>query len=228
LEFNVIKKSTEAQKKTLNDERLVSSEDVITTEDIQRLMIKNRTLAIMDPMEFVATAFQVTRTVLQDAITVHQSGTGFFALVDPSIFDINLVRKVRQISDVRDDRRPVYKLKQRRPVYDLESGVSRQTWLYHTENDAIVSLLLHLLMNVQYRDGTSWTFKYLKNTKEVLILVPFSQCGRTMDVVASIYRQGKQRGTRIYSKFFGSSGKAGGSMVIGQDNIGVFDGSLLG
>jgi hypothetical protein len=88
-------------------------------------------------MEFVVTAFQVSRTVLQDAITVHQSGTGFFALIDNSIFDIKMVRKVRQTSEMREECHPVYKLKHRQPVYDLESGLSRQTWLYHTENDVI-------------------------------------------------------------------------------------------
>jgi hypothetical protein len=82
-------------------------------------------------------------------------------------------------------------------------------------------------MNVQFRDGTSWTFKYLKDTKEVIILLPFSQCGGTMDVVATIYRQGKERGTRIYTKFFSRDGKAGHAMEVGQDNIGVFDGSLF-
>jgi hypothetical protein len=227
--FNVAKKSSVAQRRTLNDEKMVSCEEVITVADIQTLMTKNKTLAITDPMEFVATAFQVTRSQLKEAITVHRSGTGYFALIDRSVLDdVNLVRRVRQISDVREARRPVYKLKDRRPVYDLESGLSRQNWLYDSQNDAVVSLLLHLLMNVQFRDGTSWTFKYLKNTKEVIILVPFSRCGGTMEVVATIYREGNQRGTKIYSRFFESGGNAGPSMVIGRDNIGVFDGSLLG
>jgi hypothetical protein len=58
-------------------------------------------------------------------------------------------------------------------------------------------------MNIQYRDGTSGTFKYLKNTKEVLLLVPFFKCGGTMEVVATtIYRHGKDRGSHIVSKCF--------------------------
>ena len=49
-----------------------------------------------------------------------------------------------------------------------------------------------------------------------------------MEVVATIFRQGKDRGTKINAKYFDQSGKAGETMVIGRDNIGVFDGSLLG
>jgi hypothetical protein len=114
--------------------------------DIQTLMTKNRTLAITDPMEFVSNAFQVSRASLEGAITVHQSGTGFFALVDHTIFDTRVVRKGRQTSDVSEGRCQIYKLKHRRLVYEFESGWSGRTFLYSTGNDDIIPLLLHLLM----------------------------------------------------------------------------------
>ena len=228
LKFNICRKTTAAQKKILDDEKVVSSSNDITVATLQTLMIKNRTLALTDPMAFVAAAFQVSRDGLQNAITVHKCKNGFNPTVNVSLFDSHLVRKVRQISEVREERRPVYNLKHRQPVYDLECGLSHPTWLYKTKNGGVIALLLHLLMNVQFRDGTSWTFRYMKDTKDLLVLVPHSECGATMEVVATIFRQGKDRGTKINAKYFDQSGKAGETMVIGRDNIGVFDRSLLG
>ena len=111
MKFNIMRKTTAAQKKLLDDEKIVSLSDDITITQLQTLMIKNRTLALADPMAFVAMAFQVTQDVLQKAITVHKCKNGFHATVDGSIFARNLVRNVRQISDMREERHLVYNLK---------------------------------------------------------------------------------------------------------------------
>jgi hypothetical protein len=190
-------------------------------------MTKNRTLALTNPLEFVSKHFQLTGSSLKAAIRVHRSGIGYYATVDTSVFDRSLFGTIQQIGDMRPERRPVYALKQRMTVYNLETDTSEETWIYKSKSGAIVALLLHLLMNVHSRTGTSWSFKYLMNTKELIVLVPESECLGTMQVVATIFRTTKTRGTKVFARYFDNTGTALPPMVIGKDNIGAFDGSFL-
>jgi hypothetical protein len=75
----------------------------ITVTKLKTLITKNQTLVLSDSFEFVASGFQVPRTVVQDAICIHKSGTGIYASVYNSVFDNNLVSwKVHKILDVRE------------------------------------------------------------------------------------------------------------------------------
>jgi hypothetical protein len=127
---------------------------------------------------------------------------------------------------MKPERRPVYDLKQRTTIYNVELATSEETWFYKTRSGAVISMLLHLLLNVQPRSGVSWSLKYLVDTKELILLVPSGVAG-TMEVVAVIFRQDNKKGTKVLSHLFDTTGKALSATVIGKDNIGAFDGSFL-
>jgi len=105
-------------------------------------------------------------------------------------------------------------------------ATSEETWFYKTCSGAVISMLLHLLLNIQPQSGMSWSLKYLVDTKELILLVPSGVAG-TMEVVGVIFRQDNKKGTKVLSRLFDTTGKALSATVIGKDNIGAFDGSFL-
>jgi hypothetical protein len=226
LEFNVVKKKTVPQKKALDDEQVLANEETMSVEAIQTLLTKNRSLAITDPLGFAADYCQLSRDVLKSAIMVSECASGFSAVINTSVFDYLIFRNIRQISDMKPERRPVYDLKQRTTIYNVELATSEETWFYKTRSGAVISMLLHLLLNVQPRSGVSWSLKYLVDTKELILLVPSGVAG-TMEVVGVIFRQDNKKGTKVLSRLFDTTGKALSATVIGKDNIGAFDGSFL-
>jgi hypothetical protein len=48
-----------------------------------------------------------------------------------------------------------------------------------------------------------------------------------MEVVATMFRTGKAKGTKVQTRYFNSKGKALGAMNIGKDNFGIFEGSFM-
>ena len=72
-------------------------------------------------------------------------------------------------------------------------------WCYGSWSGAIVSLLLHMLMNLQKKHDASWMLHYLQHTKEVLILVPLADNSGTMEVVATIFRTTKKGVPRCFA-----------------------------
>jgi hypothetical protein len=188
LKFSVCEKSA----KTVREEKMISTKEIIKISDIQSLLTKNRSLAIERPVEFVARIFQIAPTTFTKAIKVTRSSDGdtcgFYAEIDTSIFDKLQVKTVGQISDARTGRRPIYQYVGAVDITDLEVGSTKQIYLYKSEAAAILCLMFHLLTNVHRRDGHSWSFDYLQNTKELILLVPYSECFGTMDVVATLFR----------------------------------------
>ena len=94
--------------------------------------------------------------------------------------------RMKQVADIASSRRPVFDLQQ-----DAEE------WCYKSRSGAVVSLLLHMLMNLRKKDDASWMLHYLQHTKEVLILVPIADNLGTMEVVATIFRTTKRKGAQV-------------------------------
>jgi hypothetical protein len=208
--------------------KIVSANSSIKLTEIQSLLTKNRSLAIAYPVEFVAQVYMIELEAFTKAIKVRRSESGdpiaYHAEIDISVFDKTLVRTVKQISDTRSARHPVYQLSRVGEVTDLETGTSKQMSFYKSEAAAIVNLMLHLLTNVHRRDGQSWTFCYLQNTKELIILVPYSECFGTMDVVATLYRTtpSDSSSPKVLMRYFDSKGDVISPIVVAKDNVGSF------
>ena len=223
-EFSVCEKPA----KTVRDEKMMSTKECIQVGDIQSQLTKNRSLAIPLPVEFVAGIYNIDLVAFKKAIKVTRSSTaatiGYYAEIDTSIFRKSIVRRVEQISDVRTARRPIYQFTGVIDITDLEAGSSKQINLYQSEAAAILGLMLHLLTNVQRRDGQSWTFEYLQHTKELVILVPYSECFGTMDVVATLFRTDRcdSSSAKVLVRYFDSKGVALPAFVVATDNVRAF------
>jgi hypothetical protein len=224
MEFNICEKTP----KSVREEKIVSANASIKLTEIQSLLTKNRSLAIAHPVEFVAQVYKIDLEAFTKAIKVKRSETGepiaYYAEIDTSVFDKTLVRTVKQIWDTRSARHPVYQLSRVSEVTDLETGTSKQMSYYKSEAAAIINLMLHLLTNVHRRDGQSWTFRCLQNTKELIILVPFSECFGTMDVVATLFRttSSDSSSPKVLMRYFDSKGDAITPIVVAKDNVGSF------
>jgi hypothetical protein len=140
LELNVGKKTLALQKKTLDEEHVLSDDEHIATRDIQRLMKKNRTLALTNPLEFVANHFELSGGASLKAAIMHASGTGFYAVVDATVFDCHLYGTIQQLGHMRPEQRPVHALKQRMTVYNLELDTLEETWIYKNKSGDIIAL----------------------------------------------------------------------------------------
>jgi hypothetical protein len=74
-----------------------------------------------------------------------------------------------------------------RPIIDvLNSSTAR--WNYRSQNGSILALFLHCIMNIHLRHSDHWALDYLKNTKELLILLPITKELDSSAVVAAVYR----------------------------------------
>jgi hypothetical protein len=224
MEFSVCEKTSKA----VRDEKMVSLNPTIELTDIQSLLTKNRSLAIQHPVEFVARVYNIDLETFSKAISVKRGGTGlptgFHAEIDTTVFEKTLVHTVKQIWDTRSARRPVYQLLR---VIELTDPVTKEKKVinvYKSEAAAIVNLMLHLLTNVHRRDKKSWAFDYLKNTKELILLVPYSECFGTMDVVATLLRSTPSDASspKVCVRYFGSDGVANKAIVVAKDTVGSF------
>ena len=215
--YNVLPKLLEIQRETLQNKKVVSSEYCIEGKDIQNLFLKNKTLAITKPLEFVVSHFFLSCDVLRESISIETSGEGFIAVLQmKSINPKGGFHRFKQISET---------VKSRRPVFDLLDD--QIEWSYRSRSGAIISLLLHMLLNLSKKHDASWMLHYLQHTKEVLILVPLSDNLGTMEVVATIFRTTKKRGSPVLCRFFRSTNDVLPWFEVGQDTFGFFDGTFL-
>ncbi len=87
-----------------------------------------------------------------------------------------------------------------------------------------MGLFLHLLMNVRRRTGKSWTFPYLKHSKELILSVPVARNMTTLEVIGVLFRLDNKEGTRVMCRYFDEGGKAYPAFEVATDDEGYFDG----
>jgi hypothetical protein len=208
LVFNVKEKCKGAEQKKMESETVVSNKDEIDSKDIQVLMNKNRSIVL--DIEFVAKVFYLDPTKLVSAIRVEQSGNGFLACIDQDIFSSCKLRKIKQLDQVREERIPVFDR--------LEGDVLA----YGSKGTAVLSLLIHLLMNITWKNGSYWSFRCLKNTKELVLIAPVSRNKTTYEVVGTLFRNDAKLGTKVYCRYLNNLGKTLPAFVVSQDDEGRF------
>ena len=86
---------------------------------------------------------------------------------------------------------------ERLPVFGLIQQ-SQYSFAYKSKSVAVMSLLLHLLFNIRRREHSSWTFNYLEQTRELVLIMPVAKKQITCEVVGTLFRNEKKRGTKVY------------------------------
>jgi hypothetical protein len=214
LKFNVKRKTTAAQRKQLSEETVYSMDYMVSSKNIQVLLNKNRSLVI--DITFVAAIFKIEPASLRSAIRVESVGNGFAAYINQSVFEKvrslrYQVRQVRQIDQVKACRQP---------QLDLLPG---STAAYHSKSSAVMALLLHLLTNVKRKTGKSWTFQTLRDTRELILIVPVARNNTTMEVIATLFRQEYSDGAKVMCRYLNSQGKAEPAFEVAVDDDGFFE-----
>jgi hypothetical protein len=214
LKFNIKKKTTAAQRKQLSEETIFSSDYIISSKNVQVLLNKNRSLVI--DIAFVSSVFQIEQSVLRSSIRVESVGGGYAAYIDQSVFEKvkslrYQVRQVRQIDQVKPCRQP--------QLYLLPGKVLA----YTSKSSAVMALLLHLLTNVKRKTGKSWTFQTLKDTRELILIVPVARNNTTMQVTATLFRQEYPDGAKVMCRYLNTDGKAEPAFEVAVDDDGFFD-----
>ena len=214
MQFNVKKKISPGQQKILQDKTVFLMDNEIGSKNLQVLLNKNRTLVI--DVDFVAAVFMADPSDLRAAIRVEPVGDGFVAFVDDSIFQkVKVlrcqVRQIRQMDQVKPSRWP---------QLDRMEG---DECSYGSRSSAVMGLLLHLLTNVKRRTGKSWTFKMLKHTKELVIIVPVTKNKTTLEIVCTLFRNDNIDGTKVMCRHFDQVGKSYRPFEVSTDNDGYFN-----
>jgi hypothetical protein len=215
MKLNVKKKITAAQQKMLWDEVVLSIEFDMTSKNVQVLLNKNCTLVV--DVNFVASIFKITPTILRGAIRVESVGNGFAAYVDDSIFKrVKILQcrvggKVSQIDQINVEWQP------------LLDRIKGQECSYQTRSSAVWGVLLHLLLNVRRKTGRSWCFKRLKHAKELVLIVPVSRNSTTLEVIATIFCSETNEGTKVTCRYFDEVGKSYPAFEVAVDEEGYFD-----
>jgi hypothetical protein len=111
-------------------------------------------------------------------------------------------------------------LDERQPVFGRLDGNDIS---YRTSAHAVVALLLHLLVNVRRKGGSSWTYRKLKHTKELVLVVPIAKNNTTMEVVGTLFRAGKAVGTKVLCRYFDGNGEALAAFEVATDDDGYFE-----
>jgi hypothetical protein len=213
MSFNLKVKTGMAERKKMEDEVVTSSSDTVEFKDIQVLLNKNRSLLI--DVNFVADIFYINPAVLRDAIRVDPVGQGYIAFIDETVFDRKRcqLRRLKQLDETEESRLPLFGRMDRH-----EHPVS-----YKSKSEAVLSLLLHLLFNIKRKGHSSWTFNYLEQAKELVLVMPVAKNQTTCEVVGTLFRTGKRRGTRIYCRYFDSTGNARPPFEVAMEDEGRFE-----
>ena len=214
MKFNVRPKSGRTQRKQMEDETVASMQYDISRKDIQLLLNKNRSLVV--DLELVASVFFIDEPTLRAAIRVEVTGNGHLAFVDERVFKKKEKRgklhRIKQLDQVSGDRCPAFD--------QIDNG---ECLAYGSKSTAVLSLLLHLLFNVRRKGGSSWTFRKLKNTKELVIVVPVSKNKTTLEVVGALFRADNKVGTKIFCRYFDKNAVACPAIEVASDLDGYFE-----
>jgi hypothetical protein len=86
-----------------------------------------------------------------------------------------------------------------------------------------MALLLHLLTNMKRKTGKPWTFLTLKNTRELILIVPVARNNTIMQVTATLFRQEYGDSTKVMCRYLNCHGKAEPAFIVAVDDKGYFD-----
>jgi hypothetical protein len=213
LKFNVKPKTTTAQRNQMEEEEVHSMNQEVGSKEIQLLLNKNRSLVI--DMEFVANLYLLSVKDLRSSIFVETVGEGFVARFDRGVFrNSRLKGKFQRMKQIDET------VSERQPVFERLEGPDT---LYRTSAHAVVALLLHLLLNIRRKGGSSWTFRKLKHTKELVLVVPVSRNMTTMEAVCTLFRQDNAVGTKVLCRYFDGQGEALAAFEVATDDDGFFE-----
>ena len=148
----------------------------------------------------------MTKKELVTHITVRVKGNGYVAELADSVFtEVKLDAHFLQIDKVRLNRRPIIDV-----MNSTDGG-----WNYRSRNGAVLALFLHCIMNLHLRHSDHWSMEYLKNAKEVLLLLPVTREQDTSAAVCVFYRGGADN--RIWLRQITNHSKVLPPLVIAQD-----------
>ena len=166
-------------------------------------------------MEFVANLYLLSVKDLRRAIFVETSGEGFAARFDREVFRNSRLKgnfqRMKQMDETLSERQPVF---ERLDGHDVS---------YPTSAHAVVALLLHLLLNIRQKGGSSWTFRKLKHTKELVLVVPVAHNMTTMEAVCTLFRQDNTVGTKVLCRYFDGQGESLAAFEVTTDDDGFFE-----
>jgi hypothetical protein len=99
-----------------------------------------------------------------------------------------------------------------------------------TKFQAFVSLCLHVLYNGKWRARLSYFMDYLKNTKELVVMLPHSQNKATGRAVSLIHRRINENGNwKLYNRWLRETPRGlqiGREKMIGEDRFGTYKGDV--
>jgi hypothetical protein len=177
--FNVKPKVTATQIRDLEEETVHSAIHDIDFSFVQVLLNSNKYLFLEDPIDELSRYFRVSKQKFIQSIQVSPKGDGFIPILGEEAFEaVRLDSKFLQISQIAVSRRP---------VVDVNDS-SCDDWNYKSRNGAILALFLHCIMNVHLRHGNHWAIEYLRDTKEIVLLLPATRGLDTASAVGTFFR----------------------------------------
>jgi hypothetical protein len=102
-----------------------------------------------------------------------------------------------------------------------------------TQSEAIITLCMHILYNGRWKNAQpNYFMKFLKNTKELLILVPTNKKQSAGKALSIIHRRQNENGNwKVYNRWLHKvrgGVKVGRESMIGEDLLRLYDGSFDG
>jgi hypothetical protein len=186
--FSVIEKASRSQIDAMEKETVHFELPGVEFDKVQVLLNSNKYLHVSDPIGDLASYFGSSKEAMVRAIQVRVKGQGFIPYLDPSFFTaVKLDSRYQQIDKVRVNRRPIIDV--------LNSSI--RGWSYRSRNGAIMALFLHCISNVHLRHANHWSIDYLRNTKELIILLPLTMKQDTTAAVAAVYRCNTDNNLRL-------------------------------
>jgi hypothetical protein len=177
--FSIAQKSGKTQLAALERESVHFESTSVDFKAVQVLLNSNKYLHISDPVGELSKYLGVTKEIVVSAITMREKGRGFLASLDTSALSrVKLDVQFWQIDGVSVNRRPVIDV----------LNTTKDGWSYRSRNGAVLALFLHCVMNLHLRHADHWSIDYLRNSKEIIILLPLSAEQDTTAAVAAVYR----------------------------------------
>jgi hypothetical protein len=147
---------------------------------------------------------------------VEVTSNGYLAFVDERVFKkkdkTGKSHRIKQLDQISGGRCPIF------DQVDNEDCLA-----YGSKSTAVMALLLHLLFNVRRKGGSSWTFRKLKNTKELVVVVPITKNMTTLEVVGTVFRADNKVGTKVFCRYFDKKGLCRSAFEVAVDEDGFFE-----
>jgi hypothetical protein len=223
LSFSVCKKKTDSQRATLNNQEILSTDRNLNVQLALQLMCsKNLYLVITSPTKSVCKHLDVTKNQLLKAITIYQ---------DPNEDNCWMAQVDMKQLHCKKFVVPPFRLDMDDALIPYINVNKDLVHLADTKAKALCTLCLHILYNVSWKnDRPGYFLKYLKNTKELLVMLPLNKHATVGRALSIIHRRQNENGTWkvhnwwLYERQGGVS--IGPETKIDEDMLGLYDGAL--